>query len=394
MNNEEVMTTPGSDSMMITCEQHERLTALRRELHAHPEVSQNEKWTAKRITEFLRGLQPDELLTDVGVHGVMALFDSGKPGPVRLFRCELDALPITEVNTFAYRSTIPGVSHKCGHDGHMSILCGLAERLAKQRPATGKAWLVFQPAEENGEGAKAMLADPRMRATKPERAYALHNLPGVEAGAVLLREGSFNASVNSIIVTFKGRTSHAAEPEHGIDPARAMSDFFQRSLALNNNVPSDPKMRVVSSVYAELGSKDHGISAGRAEVHLTIRCWNDEELERLAEEIEAIAHELGKRDGLGVEIAYTQRFHANQNDPVIVKQVREAAERAGLNAQDAPNPFKWGEDFGLFTAEYPGCMVGLGAGVDMPALHNPDYDFPDAIIPQGVALFEQLARTP
>ena len=377
---------------MITTEQHERLTALRRELHAHPEVSLNEKWTAKRIAEFLQQLKPDELLTEVGVHGVMALFDSGKPGPVRLFRCELDALPITEVNTFAYKSTVEGVSHKCGHDGHMAILCGLAEQLAKERPLTGKSWLLFQPAEENGEGAKAMLADPRMRATKPERVYALHNLPGVEAGAVLLREGSFNASVNSIIITFKGKTSHAAEPEHGIDPARAMGDLFQRSLALNNNVPSDPKMRVVSSVYAELGSKDHGISAGRAEVHLTVRCWNDAELEKLQHEIEDIANDLAKRDGLGLEIAYTQRFHANQNDPDIVKHVRNAAKSAGLKPVDAPDPFKWGEDFGLFTAEYPGCMVGLGAGLDLPALHNPDYDFPDAIIPHGVALFEALAR--
>ncbi|MFZ1331651.1 MAG: M20/M25/M40 family metallo-hydrolase, partial [Flavobacteriales bacterium] len=235
---------------------------------------------------------------------------------------------------------------------------------------------------------------PRMRATKPERAYALHNLPGVEAGAVLLREGSFNASVNSIIINFTGRTSHAAEPEHGIDPARAMGDLFQRSLALNNNVPSDPEMRVVSSVYAELGSKDHGISAGKAEIHLTIRCWTDEELEKLAKEIEAIAYELGKRDQLKVDISYTQRFHANQNDPAMVDHVRNAAKNSGLKAVDAPDPFKWGEDFGLFTAEYPGCMVGLGAGVDMPALHNPDYDFPDSIIPHGVALFEALARTP
>ncbi|MFZ1333524.1 MAG: M20/M25/M40 family metallo-hydrolase, partial [Flavobacteriales bacterium] len=190
--------------MSISNEQHERLTAFRRELHAHPEVSLNEVGTAKRVTKFLQDLKPEELLTGVGVNGIMALFDSGKPGPTRLFRCELDALPITEVNTFAYKSTVDGVSHKCGHDGHMTIICGLAEQLANKRPETGKAWLLFQPAEENGEGAKAMLADPRMRATNPERAYALHNLPGVEAGVVLLREGSFNASVNSIIINFTG----------------------------------------------------------------------------------------------------------------------------------------------------------------------------------------------
>lgn len=322
----------------------------------------------------------------------MALFDSGKPGPVRLFRCELDALPIMEENIFAHRSGNEGVSHKCGHDGHMAIVTGLAERLAQDRPATGKAWLLYQPAEENGEGAKAVMADERMKAIGPDRVYALHNLPGVPRGQVLLREGAFNASVNSIIITFKGRTSHAAEPEHGLDPALAMGDLFRRALALNNNVPADPKMRVVSSVYGELGSKDHGISAGRAEVHLTLRCWSDAELERLQHQIEAIARELAERDHLGLEVGYTQRFHANHNAASAIAQVRKAAELAGLQAVDAPEPYKWGEDFGLFTAAYAGCMVGLGAGTEMPALHNPDYDFPDELIPQGAALFEQLAR--
>ncbi|MEZ4807645.1 MAG: amidohydrolase [Flavobacteriales bacterium] len=378
--------------MSLSNAQFARIVALRKELHAHPEISQHEAATARRITEYLKGLGPDDLLTGVGEHGVLALFDSGKPGPTRMFRCELDALPIQEVNTFTHRSTVEGVSHKCGHDGHMAIMTGLAERLAEQRPASGKAWLLYQPAEENGEGAKAVLADARMRAIAPDHVYALHNIPGAAQGRVLLREGPFNASVNSIIITFIGRTSHAAEPEHGIDPALAMGDLFRRSLALNNNVPSDPRMRVVSSVFAELGSKDHGISAGRAEIHLTVRCWTDAELERLQEEIEAIAHELAERDGLGVETAHTQRFHANHNDAGVVAQVRAAAERAGLEAVDVPDPFKWGEDFGLFTAAYPGCMVGLGAGTDMPALHNPDYDFPDAIIQHGVALFEQLAR--
>lgn len=377
--------------MNMTEDQLKRLTALRRELHASPELSGKEYRTAERVSAYLAEKRPDALMSGVGTTGVMVLFDSRKPGPVRLFRCELDALPISEINTFEHRSTVEGVSHKCGHDGHMTILCGLADRLAEQRPTTGKAWLLFQPAEENGEGAKAVMADPRMQAIKPDRVFALHNLPGVPKGQVMLREGSFNASVNSIIVVFKGRTSHAAEPEHGIDPALAMSDFFQRSLDLNNNNVADPRMRVVSSVYAELGSKDHGISAGRAEVHLTIRCWSDDELDLLQTELEAIAKELAARDGLGLEITYTQRFHANQNDPAMVAHMRKAAERAGLQAVQAEHPYKWGEDFGLFTASFPGCMVGLGAGTDMPALHNPDYDFPDALIPDGVALFHQLA---
>lgn len=378
--------------MNLITDRIERLTALRQELHANPERSGHELRTAERIRGHIARLEPDELLVRVGGTGVMALFDSGEPGPVRLFRCELDALPITEVNTFAHRSTVEGFSHKCGHDGHMAILCGLAECLSEARPSTGKVWLLFQPAEENGEGAKAVLADERMRAIKPDRVFALHNLPGVPRATVMVREGAFTASVNSIIVTFLGKTAHAAEPEHGIDPAPAMSAFFQCALALNHNVPPDPKMRVVSSVYAELGSKDHGISAGRAEVHLTLRCWSDDELHLLQQAVEHIARELATEHRLGLEISYTQRFHANQNDGAMVALVRQAAESAGLPVQQAEHPYKWGEDFGSFTAEYAGCMIGLGAGEHMPALHNPDYDFPDELIPHGVALFNQLAR--
>jgi len=378
--------------MSLNTEQIERLTALRRELHANPERSGQEVRTAERIRAYIARLEPDELLVHVGGTGVMALFDSGRPGPVRLFRCELDALPITEENTFAHRSMVEGTSHKCGHDGHMAILCGLAECLSEERPANGKAWLLFQPAEENGEGARAVLADERMRAVAPDQVFALHNLPGVPRAKVMLRDGAFTASVNSIIITFLGKTAHAAEPEHGIDPAPAMSALFQRSLALNNNVLADPRMRVVSSVYAELGSKDHGISAGRAEVHLTLRCWTDEELLLLQQEVESIAQELAERYKLGLKIEHTQRFHANQNDSAMVALVRNAAEGAGLQMEEALYPYKWGEDFGLFTAEYPGCMVGLGAGEDMPALHNPDYDFPDELIEHGAALFDRIAR--
>ncbi|HRF81077.1 MAG TPA: amidohydrolase [Flavobacteriales bacterium] len=376
----------------MNTEKIDRLTALRRELHANPERSGQELRTAERIRAYIARLEPDELLIHVGGTGVMALFDSGTPGPVRLFRCELDALPIAEENTFPHRSLVEGASHKCGHDGHMAILCGLAECLAEERPASGKVWLLFQPAEENGEGAKAVLADERMRAIKPDRVFALHNLPGVASGTVMVRDGAFTASVNSIIITFLGKTAHAAEPEHGIDPAPAMSAFFQQSLALNKNVPADTGMRVVSSVYAELGSKDHGISAGRAEVHLTLRCWTDEELLQLQQEVEAIAQMLAERYKLGLKIEHTQRFHANHNHSAMVAMVRNAAEGAGLRVEEAVHPYKWGEDFGLFTAAFPGCMVGLGAGEDMPALHNPDYDFPDELIAHGAALFNQLAR--
>jgi len=370
----------------------EQLIALRRELHAHPETAMEEEWTARRITKYLENLKPDELLTGVGGTGVLARFDGAEDGPVLLFRCELDALAIEEENDFAHRSTIDGRSHKCGHDGHMTILCGLAEKLAAERPAKGTVWLLFQPAEENGEGAKAVLEDERMKALNVERVFALHNLPGFPKGSIQLRDDTFTAAVNSIVITLKGKTSHAAEPEHGINPAAAMGEIIARSLALDHNVPSDPHMRVVTPVYARLGSKDYGISAGSAEVHITLRCWHDAELEQLQRCVEDVAREVAGHHDLKLEIAYTQHFHANRNHPATVDIVRRAVDALGLKIDERTHPFKFGEDFGLFTAKFPGCMFGLGAGEDTPALHNPDYDFPEEIIPHGIAVFERIIR--
>ena len=370
----------------------DKLVSLRRELHAHPETAMEEEWTAKRITEYLEALKPDELLTGIGGTGVLARFDGKAEGPELLFRCELDALPIEEENDFAHRSTIDGKSHKCGHDGHMAILCGLAERLAVERPAKGRVWLVFQPAEENGMGAAAVLADERVKALRFDRVFALHNLPGVPKGTVMLRNDSFTAAVNSIIITLKGKTSHAAEPEHGINPAAAMGEIITRSLALDHNVPTDPHMRVVTPVYARLGSKDYGISAGSAEVHITLRCWHDAELEQLQRCVEVIAREASAQHKLKLGITYTQHFHANRNDADTADLVRKAVDAVGLKCEEPPHPFKFGEDFGIFTQQYPGCMFGLGAGTDTPALHNPDYDFPEELIPQGIAVFERIVR--
>ncbi|HRP00986.1 MAG TPA: amidohydrolase, partial [Flavobacteriales bacterium] len=318
-----------------------KLVYLRRELHAHPETAMEEHWTADRIKRYLEVLAPDTLLTNVGGTGVLARFDGRGSGPELLFRCELDALPIEEENDFAHRSTIEGRSHKCGHDGHMAILCGLAERLAAERPASGRGWLLFQPAEENGLGAEAVLADPRVEQVRFDRVFALHNLPGVPKGTVMLRPESFTAAVNSIVITLKGRTSHAAEPEHGINPAAAMSELITRSLALDHNVPADVHMRVVTPVHARLGSKDYGISAGAAEVHLTLRCWNDAELEHLQRDVEAIANEVSVRHKLTVDISYTQHFHANRNDPATVDLVRSAVEAVGLAHQVPEHPFKF-----------------------------------------------------
>jgi amidohydrolase len=368
------------------------LGAFRRDLHAHPEISGEEKKTGKRVLTVLNGLKPDDLLTEVGGTGILASFGTDDKGPQVMVRCELDALPIQETNTFGHRSTIKGVSHKCGHDGHMAILTGLAEKLAAERPVTGRVHLLYQPAEENGAGAKAVLEDPRMQDRHFDLVLALHNLPGYPLGSAVVRKGAFTASVNSMVITLDGRTSHAAEPENGINPAAAVAEIITGALALQHNMPDEDGLRVVTVVHVNLGSKDYGISAGQAEVHLTVRCWTDDELKRLEQDIEELVRQVAASHKLGMAISYCFTFKANRNDDAAAELITAAVRSTGRELVKRDHPFKWGEDFGLFTARYKGCMFGLGAGEGQPALHNPDYDFPDALIPHGVAIFEAAVR--
>lgn len=368
------------------------LASLRRELHAHPEVSGDERKTAGRVLAELERLEPDGLERNLGGHGILATFGCDTGGPQALVRCELDALPIHEVNTFAHRSVHTGVAHMCGHDGHMAILLGLARKLAEHRPAGGQAHLLFQPAEETGAGAAAVLQDPRMLGRAFGLVLALHNIPGIPMGTVAVRKGAFTASVSSLVIALGGKTSHAAEPELGLNPAMAVARIITGVLALQHNDPDSDRLRVVTVVHVTLGTKDYGISAGSAEVHLTVRCWTDAGLRALEQEIAQEARRVAGAEGLSVDIRRCFAFQANRNDGAATELVVQAARDLGLHVAEREHPFKWGEDFGAFTARYKGCMFGLGAGVDSPALHNPDYDFPDELIPTGSALFDAAVR--
>lgn len=368
----------------------QHLVTLRQWLHTHPEISGEEKNTAAHLVGLLQSLNPDFIKEKIGGEGILVLFDSGKPGPVLLFRSELDALPIQETNDFAHRSLANGISHKCGHDGHATILYGLAEKLARQWPLSGKVYLLFQPAEETGEGAERVVADSIFRNIKPDYVFALHNLPGYETGAIVIKEGLFSAAVNSIVIKLKGKTAHAAEPEMGINPAAAISQVIIAAEKLSNNNPGKETFRVVTPVHISLGSIAYGTSAGYGELHYTLRCWNNEELRKLENELLRECKSIALQFNLEMSYAFTQSFYANNNDNEAVNMIRQAANELGYKTEEKTVPFKWGEDFGFFTSAYKGAMFGLGAGLNHPALHNPDYDFPDEIIERGITIFHRI----
>lgn len=370
-----------------------KLSTFRKNLHQQPEVSGHEVNTAKMVNNYLQNCQTTEIISNVGGHGILAIWDSGLPGETILFRAELDALPIQEINDFAHKSMFDGVSHKCGHDGHATILCGMADYLAENPPTKGKVVLLFQPAEENGEGAIAMLNDPKFQQISPDFVFALHNLPGYPLGQIVVKDDSFTAAVNSIIIKLKGKTAHAAEPENGINPALAVADIIKTSLSIENNRPEKDDMSVITPVFISLGEKAYGISADEAEIHFTLRCWNNINLRQLEKNIEDISNIIARQYKLKVSFEYTQTFDANINHPKAVQYVRQSAELKNFKTKERPFPFKWGEDFGAFTSKFKGCMFGLGAGEEMAALHNPDYDFPDELIEYGVEIFSGIKES-
>lgn len=368
------------------------LIEFRHDLHAHPELSHQEHRTASKVLEFLGPLRPDRVLTGIGGTGIVATFDSGVPGPSLLFRSELDALPIVELGVDGHGSTTDGVSHKCGHDGHTTMVLGLAQYLAAHRPERGAVHLLFQPAEETGTGAAAVLADPRFDEIRPDLGIAIHNMPGYPLHTFVIKPGSITAAVRSLVIRYTGRTSHASEPEKGENPSLAVADLLRGCDALNVHDIRSEGFRLITPVHVRVGSVAYGVSAGDGEVHLTIRTVANSGLAALQADITELAESLGRRDRLTTSIEVVEDFYANMNDPAVTELVRQAAEECGFAIESPTVGLRGGEDFGLFTERFPCCMVLLGSGVDTHPIHNPNYDFPDELIPTGVRLYETIVR--
>jgi amidohydrolase len=373
-------------------QRNETFIQLRKELHQNPELSGKEFETAKRITAFLKKQSPDEIITKVATTGIIAIYNGTKPGKTILFRSELDALPIEEINTFEHRSLINGVSHKCGHDGHMAILCGLAMELYRNRPKTGRVILLFQPAEEDGKGAKKVFYDSKFAALKPDFVFALHNLPGFSKNQIVVKNGTFTCAVNSIIIQLKGKTAHAGEPEKGINPALAIAAITnQFNTCIQADISKD-NYCLITPIYIKMGKKAYGVSAGAGEIHFTVRSNSNWQMKLIKNILETQAQSVANENQLECNITWTQSFEANENDATAVNYIRKAAKINHFELFEKEHPFSWGEDFGLFTQHYSGAIFGLGSGKNTAALHNPDYDFPDEIIDTGISIFYQISK--
>ncbi len=382
------------DAPILTNRDVAELTEFRRTLHRHPEVSGEEAETAARVSAMLEATAPDRILTGLGGHGLAAIYEGAADGPSVLLRCELDALPIEELNPdLPYRSTVPGKGHLCGHDGHMAILLAVARWLHRNPPAMGRVVLLFQPAEEDGSGAAKVIEDPRFEEIRPDIALSLHNYPGVPDGEALLAQGIANCASRGMKILLKGRTAHASEPENGISPAPALARLIPALTALSRGADvDDPDFALATVTHARLGEPAFGIAPGEAELRVTLRSRTDAQMQALVEAAEDLIAAAAVEGGLAHEVSYHDIFRHCENAPEATRILNEALVAGGITVRRDGVPMRASEDFGRFGDHASAAMVFLGSGVDTPRLHNPDFDFPDSLIPIGAGVFVRALR--
>jgi len=370
----------------------ENLIRLRQELHANPELSGQENNTAERLLEFLNPLKPDQMIQGLGGKGLALVFKGKKKGKRILFRADMDALPIQEKNKLSYTSKNAGVAHLCGHDGHSSILAGFAMLLNEKRPEKGEVILLFQPAEETGQGALQVINDPKFESIKPDLAFALHNLPGFERHTIVLREKTFAAASVGIKIHFIGRTAHASQPETGLNPATALAKLMLELDELKTQWQSEKAFKLLTITHARLGDEAFGTSPGEAFCWVTIRSFEDKTLEAMQQQCLDLAEKIAKENKLELQNSSHEPFAATVNDSQLTTLAENAAKQNKFKVIKLEIPFKWSEDFGQFGKFGPITLLGIGSGKNHPALHNPDYDFPDELIPTGIAMFDAICQ--
>ncbi len=365
------------------------IPTIRKILHQHPEVSREESQTADIISEYFSHLKDFSILRNVGYHGLVASRKFGE-GKTIAFRAELDALPILENSREDYGSEKEGVSHVCGHDGHMSILLALAKDLNDNPPAHGTVCFIFQSAEETGEGAAAMIESAEFSNLGIDECYALHNIPGLKMGSVHSKVGSFACASVGVVINITGKTAHAAHPEDAVNPLEIAIEMWKQISELPDN-ENIADFALVTSIGLHSGDRNFGTSPAEAELMVTMRAARTADLELMKEACAAAAASLTVKYDADLKVNFHEYFPATENADLI-EGLKKACSHAELPFQEMKKPFRWSEDFAHFSKRFPILMFGLGSGVHQPALHAPDFDFPEEIIENGKSVFFELYK--
>jgi len=369
------------------------LTAVRRHLHAHPELSFEEAETARFVAEKLESWGYD-VTRNVGGHGVVARMTVGAGKKSIAIRADMDALPITEETGRPYASTVAGKMHACGHDGHTTILLGAAEYLARTRRFNGTVNLIFQPAEEAGalSGAPAMIADGLFERFPFDVIFGLHNHPGAPEGTWLMRSGPLMAAADSAEIIIKGKGGHASRPHLTVDPVVVACNLVV-SLQSVVSRSIDPTQTAVVTVGAIHAGEAANVIPESAKLLLSIRSFDPKVRETLEARIRRLAETIADGYGATAEIEYT-RGH-----PVVVNSEAEtvfarmvAEELVGADKVALCNLIPGSEDFSHFLEHKPGSFLRLGNGVESAILHSAKYDFADKSLTVGAAMWARLTE--
>lgn len=406
------------------------LRKLRQQLHSAPELSGSEAQTAKTIRGFLdKHAPPHQLVSNLGGHGIAAVYGTAgtivfaqttssnftalSAGPTVLIRGDIDALPIEEATNVNYQSQSSGVMHACGHDGHSTMVTGLAMHLAENPPQGFKVVCLFQPAEETGKGARAVIRDPQYEQLRPDAAFALHNYPGDPMGAVRVRSGCMMMASCGTEIVWEGRTSHAAQPWAASPAAGALLHALQH---LPNGPASSEDLSFVGDsgamttvTHASLGEPAFGITPGTAKILTTSRASSDALLDAELQRVVGVAQQAAKAakeaageasGGFSMSIQEHDAFASTHNDKLAARLITKAALARSLDVMQQEYPILWSEDFGVILRDmrrnnpnaWGGAMFTLGSGEEQPPLHDPEYDFPDGLLELGVPLWCDIVQ--
>jgi len=377
------------------------ITALRRDLHAHPELCFNEFRTADVVAAKLAewGIP---IHRGLGTTGVVGIIKNGTSTRAIGLRADMDALPITEANTFAHASTRPGKMHACGHDGHTAMLLAAAQYLAAHRDFDGTVYLIFQPAEEGGGGAHAMIQDGLFERFPMQAVFGLHNWPGSEVGFFAASSGPVMASSNEFKITLHGKGGHAAMPHNALDPIPVACQLVQgfQTIISRNLKPIDAGVISVTMIHT---GEATNVIPNICELQGTVRTFSVAVLDQIEQRMRVMTEHICAASGL------LANFEFNRNYPPTLNSAAEAdfcrqvmASMVGADKVLTQEPTMGAEDFSYMLQAKPGCyafiangdgdhrQIGHGGGPCM--LHNPSYDFNDALLPLGATYWVRLAE--
>jgi amidohydrolase len=378
-------------------------TAIRRDLHAHPELCFEEHRTADLVAKALTdwGIPIHRGLGKTGVVGIVK-GTRGESDRALGLRADMDALPITERNTFAHASRHPGKMHACGHDGHTAMLLAAAQHFSKHRDFAGTVYLIFQPAEEGGGGAREMIREGLFDRFPMEAIFGAHNWPGMQAGQFALKTGPCFASSNEFKITIRGKGSHAAMPHDGIDPVPVAAQMVQafQTIITRNKRPIDAGVISVTMIHTGEATNvvpDHCVMEG------TVRTFTLDVLDLIERRMQQVAEHTCAAFGATCDFEFVRNYPPTINHDAETAFAREVmAEVVGPENVLAFEPTMGAEDFSYFLLEKPGCyfLIGNGDGAHRVGghglgpcmLHNPSYDFNDELIPLGATAWVRLAE--